>query len=89
MCEKGELGVLVGRIRKQLSVAAVRAQADCLITRTGNVGEGTEEGKCDKVGEEVGEGDAGGNSVREARKEDHEEGPDKIGLGVIEQQTMI
>ena len=40
MCEKGELGVLVGRIRKQLSVAAVRTQADCLITRLGNVGEG-------------------------------------------------
>ena len=39
--EKGELGVLVGRIRKQLSVAAVRTQADCLITRLGNVGEGT------------------------------------------------
>ena len=41
MCEKGELGVLVGRIRKQLSVAAVKTQADCLITRMGNVGEGT------------------------------------------------
>ena len=41
MCEKGELGVLVERIRKQLSMAAVRTQADCLITRLGNVGEGT------------------------------------------------
>ena len=40
VCEKGELGVLVGRIRKQLSVAAVKTQADCLITRLGNVGEG-------------------------------------------------
>ena len=30
----------MGRIRKQLSVAAVRNQADCLITRMGNVGEG-------------------------------------------------
>ena len=29
------------RIRKQLSVAAVRTQADCLITRISNVGEGT------------------------------------------------
>ena len=40
MCDKGELGVLVGRIRKQMSVAAVKTQADCLITRMGNVGEG-------------------------------------------------
>ena len=40
VCDKGELGVLVGRVRKQLSVAAVRTQADCLITRMGNVGEG-------------------------------------------------
>ena len=40
VCDKGELGVLVGRIRKQLSVASVRTQADCLITRMGNVGEG-------------------------------------------------
>ena len=30
----------MGRIRKQLSVAAVRTQADCLITRMSNVGEG-------------------------------------------------
>ena len=40
MCDKGELGVLVGRVRKELSVAAVKTQADCLITRMGNVGEG-------------------------------------------------
>ena len=40
VCDKGELGVLVGRVRKQLSVAAVRTQADCLITRIGSVGEG-------------------------------------------------
>ena len=40
VCDKWELGVLVGRVRKQLSVAAVRTQADCLITRMGNVGEG-------------------------------------------------
>ena len=30
----------MGRVRKQLSVAAVRTQADCLITRIGSVGEG-------------------------------------------------
>ena len=40
MCDKGELGVLVGRVRKELSVAVVKTQADCLITRMGNVGEG-------------------------------------------------
>ena len=40
MCDKGELGVLVGRVRKELSVAAAKSQADCLITRMGNVGEG-------------------------------------------------
>ena len=39
VCDKGALGVLVGRIRKQLSVVAIRKQADCLITRMGNVGE--------------------------------------------------
>ena len=33
--EKGELGVLVGRIRKQLSVVAVKTQANSLITRPG------------------------------------------------------
>ena len=30
----------MGRVRKELSVAAVKTQADCLITRMGNVGEG-------------------------------------------------
>ena len=31
---------MVGRIREQLSKTGVRTQADCLITRIGNVGEG-------------------------------------------------
>ena len=30
---KGEMGVLVGQVRRILSVAAVRAQAECLISR--------------------------------------------------------
>ena len=40
MEEAEELGVLVGRISKQLALAAVRTQAECLITRMSNVGEG-------------------------------------------------
>ena len=47
-----------------------------------------EEGKCHKVGKEVGEGDAGGDGVREARREDLEEGPDYVRLGAIGQQNM-
>ena len=31
---------MVGRIRKLLSVVAVETQAECLIIRVGNVGEG-------------------------------------------------
>ena len=53
----------------------------------GGRGSREEEGKCDKVGKEVGEGDAGGDGVREARKEDLEEGADYVGLGVVEQQN--
>ena len=37
----GELGVLVGQIRRILSVTAVRAQAECLLSRLWNVGRGT------------------------------------------------
>ena len=36
----GELGVLVGQIRRILSVTAVRAQAECLLSRLRNVGRG-------------------------------------------------
>ena len=37
----GELGVLVGQIRRILSVTAVRAQAEYLLSRIRNVGRGT------------------------------------------------
>ena len=37
----GELGVLVGQIRRILSVTAVRGQAECLLSRLRNVGRGT------------------------------------------------
>ena len=36
---KVELGFLVGQIRRILSVTAVRAQAECLLSRLRNVGE--------------------------------------------------
>jgi hypothetical protein len=39
--ESGELGVLVGQIRRILSATAVRAQAECLLSRLRNVGSGT------------------------------------------------
>ena len=39
---KGEVGVLVGQIRRLLSVAAVRAQAECLLSRVKVAGGGTE-----------------------------------------------
>ena len=42
----------------------------------GQQGRGGEKGKCYKVGEKMGEGDAGGDGVRKARKEDLEERPD-------------
>ena len=38
--------------------------------------------------EDLEEGDAGGDGVREARNEDLEEGPDYVGLGVMEQHNM-
>ena len=38
---KGELGVIVGQVRRILSVTAVRAQAECLLSRLRNVGRGT------------------------------------------------
>ena len=37
---KGELGVLVGQVRRMLSVASVRAQAECLLGRLRHVGRG-------------------------------------------------
>ena len=39
--ESRELGVLVGQIRRILSVTAVGAQAKCLLSRLRNVGSGT------------------------------------------------
>ena len=38
---KGELGVLVGQVRRILSITAVRAQAECLLSRLRHVGRGT------------------------------------------------
>ena len=37
---KGELGVLVGQVRRMLSITAVRAQAECLLRRLRHVGVG-------------------------------------------------
>ena len=37
---KGELGVLVGQVRRMLSTTAVRAQAECLLSRLRHVGGG-------------------------------------------------
>ena len=37
---KGELGVIVGQVRRMLSVTAVRAQAECLLSRLRSVGNG-------------------------------------------------
>ena len=37
---KGELGVVVGQVRRILSVTAVRAQAECLLSRLRSVGSG-------------------------------------------------
>ena len=39
---KGEMGVIVGQVRRLLSVTAVRAQAECLLSRVRGVGGGTE-----------------------------------------------
>ena len=38
---KGEMGVLVGQLRRLLSTAAVRSQAECLLSRMRGVGRGT------------------------------------------------
>ena len=35
---KGELGVIVGQVRRMLSVATVRSQAECLLSRLRSVG---------------------------------------------------
>ena len=40
-CPKGEMGVLVGQIRRLLSIVAVKAQAECLLGRMRSVGDGT------------------------------------------------
>ena len=37
---KGELGVLVGQMRRLLSVASVRAQAECLLSKLRQAGGG-------------------------------------------------
>ena len=39
-CGEGELGVIVGEIRRRVSVAAVKAQADCLLNRMSSIGQG-------------------------------------------------
>ena len=38
-----ELGIVVGQVRRMLSTASIRAQAQCLLTRMANVGEGVGE----------------------------------------------
>ena len=38
---KGEIGVLVGQVRRLLSVAAVKSQAECLLSRMRVIGKGT------------------------------------------------
>ena len=38
--DKGEMGVQVGMISKILSVAVVKSQTGCLLSRLGSVGEG-------------------------------------------------
>ena len=37
---KGELTMLVGQVKRMLSITAVRAQAACLLSRLGNLGGG-------------------------------------------------
>ena len=39
-CSEGELAVIVGEVRRRLSVAAVKAQADCLLNRMSSIGQG-------------------------------------------------
>ena len=39
-CGEGELAVIVGEVRRRLSVAAVKAQADCLLNRMSSIGQG-------------------------------------------------
>ena len=34
------MGVIVGAVRRKLSVAAVKAQADCLLNRMNSIGQG-------------------------------------------------
>ena len=56
------MGVQVGRIRKIFSVAEVKSQAGCLLSRLGNVGEGVcgvrqKKSKGGPVGEKMAEGD--------------------------------
>ena len=35
-----EMAVIVGEVRRRLSVAAVKAQADCLLNRMSSIGQG-------------------------------------------------
>ena len=39
-CGEGELAVIVGEVRRRLSVAAVKSQADCLLNRMSSIGQG-------------------------------------------------
>ena len=39
-CGEGERAAIVGEVRRRLSVAAVKAQADCLLNRMSSIGQG-------------------------------------------------
>ena len=39
-CGEGELAGIVGEVRRRLSLAAVKAQADCLLNRMSSIGKG-------------------------------------------------
>ena len=82
----GELGVLVGQIRRILSVTAVRGQAECLLSRLRNVGRGTgvayrrRDGSSEGGGE-LGKGEAGADCGQEAGEEGGEAWNVPPGLG--------
>ena len=60
---KGDLGVIVGQVRIILSITAVRAQAECLLSRLRHVGSGAEGSE---GGGELGKGGAGTGLGQEA-----------------------
>ena len=63
VCDKGELRVLVGRIRKQLSVVAVKTQANSLITRPGWAIWKRGQGQLGRGGEMLSGGSGDGRSI--------------------------